>query len=123
MAQGLEPLVLDVTTDCGTAPFSFSWIDRTTGMDISTQPQHSFSEPLSETTEFQITVSDPVNSRSQTGSVHVLVHPVTLDHNGDGLNNIDDLLPALPLWKTFNSQYEAIPDNDLNILDYLHIKL
>ncbi len=78
---------------------------------------------LTETTTFEVTITDPLTGHAIQKQVTVLVsaNPVFDDLNGDGCNTPADLHMVLPDWNQANTD-DANGDGSLNLLDYLYIQ-
>lgn len=117
--QGLMPLTLNAIPICPRSSTRHVWTNLETGEVFSQNP---LTMSVTETTEFEVQVTDE-SGDTAVRSVWVLYPPTgQLDLNGDGHNNIEDLLFALPDWNTASAN-DLDGDDMITVIDFLYINL
>ncbi|QTD48711.1 hypothetical protein [Sulfidibacter corallicola] len=95
--QGVDALSLTAVVFEETEIAEYRWINELTDETVGTERVLSFDEPLAETTPFRVEVRAE-DGRSGESFALVLVYEGGHDPNGDGHNDMDDLLTQLPQW-------------------------
>ena len=98
--QGLSTIELEAQVGCDFTAVEVAWVNLTAGSSFGAgvNPVALVPHPV-ETTEYQVTVTGG-GSGATTARVLLLVaqHPIYLDLNGDGCNNVADLLALAVDW-------------------------
>lgn len=118
-AQGLTPLVLHASTNCGTDGIAFQWLDNL-GTLLSENTIFIVDPPPAVTTEYALVALEPGNPTPPAHRFRILVNPHGLDLDGDGSNSFADLLMLLPTWPD-DPSYDADDDQRLTLLDLLYV--
>jgi len=120
-AQGLFPLTLTGSALCGDMNTQFQWENLTSGQVYPLDQNPVAVDVLSETSWFELTVTDPISMVQNTTLAVILVHESgILDWNGDGCNSLDDLWEAIAFW---NTAFPNDPNGDgiMDVRDFLYL--
>lgn len=125
IAQGEKVLYFTAWPVCDTPPTELEWTIPATGYSFGTGTNPIALDPIpTETTIYQIRVTDTSNRATVTRQVVLLVatDPIYLDFNGDGCNNVEDLWGASQDWLSeFPALNDPNGDGTFNLLDTLYI--
>ncbi len=115
--QGINPMTITAIPECGVEPYIFSWQDQDQQVigdsgAIQIQPR------LTQTTIFTLVTQDG-NQNEAHAAVTIISsgNGNLIDPNGDGLNNLDDLLLLGSEWRSENSAFDADGDGRITVLD------
>ncbi len=121
--QGLELITLEADVTCGGGSLTTTWTNLNTGQSYGTNVNPvTLPAYLEETTVFRATANNGNSQITEDVIVLAAENPDFLDLNGDGCNDIEDLLFVLPDWLA-SGGLDANGDGRLNALDFLTIKL
>ncbi|MBO1316847.1 immunoglobulin domain-containing protein [Acanthopleuribacter pedis] len=118
-AQGLENITLRNSVFCGAPDFSYAWTALGNPTVLGTAATFTVDPAPQVTTTYVLTVTDAGSSQA-TDQVTIVVSPVSLDPNGDGRNDIEDLYFLIQEWVAGDLEFDADGDEELTILDILH---
>lgn len=117
VTQGVDDILLISEVNCGVPGYSYLWQDRqlnTLGTDstllLVPRPASSL--------QITLTVTDSLNDSVQA-EAFVLVHPNETDPDGDGNNDLDDLLFVIEDWRR-TSPFDADGDGIVTVLDLMY---
>ena len=123
IAQGLEPVWLNVSIGCHLADLEWEWRDLSSGETFGLNQEWVVIDPmLTETTVFEVTATDGQGTNAARATVLVPENPVYSDYNGDGCNSVEDLYLLLQDWlAVILNADDPNGDGFIDILDALYI--
>ncbi len=123
LIQGLALITLDAQVTCGGGSLTTTWTNLNTGQSYGTNVNPvTLPSYLEETTVFRAVANNGNTQISEQVIVLAAEHPDFLDLNGDGCNDIEDLLFILADWLDAGG-LDANGDGILNALDFLTINI
>lgn len=119
LSQGLEILVLDSDVICGAPEYSYSWTVVGDPAVLGTGSTLALDPAPQATTAYQLTVTDG-GANEATDQVTVLVNDISLDPDGDGNNDLDDLFFLCQEWSDGSLTFDVDQDGFLRVIDIIH---
>lgn len=119
LSQGLEVLVLGSDVICGAPEYSYSWTVVGDAAVIGTDATLALDPAPQDTTAYQLTVTDG-GANEASDQVTVLVNDISLDPDGDGNNDLDDLYFLCEEWSQGSLTFDVDGDGFLRVIDIIH---
>jgi len=120
--QGLEEIVLTGSVTCGGSQLSFEWFNLTSGGGYGPGNNPvTLPSLLSQSTLFELQADNGISTLSDQARVLASANAAFRDLDGDGCNDLDDLLFLLPHWRLAGAALDADGNLLVEVLDFLYI--
>lgn len=127
VAQGLAYVVWDAVLVCAIPTIEVQWENLDTGYQYNLNEDPITINPIpSETTQYQVTVTDGLTREVQQriATLLVAVDPIYFDYDGDDCNSLADLYLLADEWRdTRPLNDDPNGDGRIEIRDFLYINL